>query len=148
MAAACRSRLRSAASVICNFFLVELIDPVRFVDLFAGMGGFHLALRALGHECVFVSEIDSELAELYKKNFPKAKQTVTGDIRNSKGSVPSHDILCAGFPCQPFSKSGSQNGRRDRTRGTLFQEILDVLSKHLPEYVILENVGNFERHNA
>jgi DNA (cytosine-5)-methyltransferase 1 len=111
------------------------------------MGGFHRALTSLGHECVFVSEIDEELRELYKKNFPQSKNIVYGDIREFKSRVPKHDILCAGFPCQPFSKSGYQNGRRDRTRGTLFHEIVELLKEHRPSYVILENVGNFERHN-
>ena len=120
---------------------------MRFVDLFAGMGGFHRALSSLGHECVFVSEIDEELRELYKKNFRKSNTIVYGDIREFKKKIPKHDVLCAGFPCQPFSKSGHQHGRRDRTRGTLFHEIMEVLKKHRPPFVILENVGNFERHN-
>src|ERR1043166_566973 len=88
---------------------------MKFIDLFAGIGGFHKALASLGHECVFASEIDEELADLYRGNFPSIRKHVYGDIRRSKGRVPAHDILCAGFPCQPFSKSGSQNGRRDRT---------------------------------
>ena len=120
---------------------------MRFVDLFAGLGGFHLALQRLGHECVFASEIDEELRGLYSENFPNIKKRIVGDIRDQKQRVPPHDILCAGFPCQPFSKSGYQHGRRDRTRGTLFHEILEVLRHHKPTYIILENVGNFERHN-
>lgn len=118
---------------------------LRFIDLFAGLGGFHLALRALGHECVFVSEADRDLRELYLKNFADAHGLVHGDIRECKEKVPAHDILCAGFPCQPFSKSGDQRGTRDKTRGTLFHEILRILDRHRPQYVILENVGNFER---
>ena len=126
---------------------------MRFVDLFAGLGGFHVALRELGHECVFASEIDPELRDLYAQNFFKrapdnAAKAVYGDIRITKHLVPKHDILCAGFPCQPFSKSGTQSGTRDRTRGTLFHEILEILRLHTPSYVILENVGNFERHNS
>jgi len=120
---------------------------LRFVDLFAGMGGFHRALSSLGHECVFASEIDEELTDLYRQNFRGSRHVIYGDIREFKGKVPKHDILCAGFPCQPFSKSGHQNGRRDRTRGTLFHEIIEILQKHRPPFVILENVGNFERHN-
>jgi DNA (cytosine-5)-methyltransferase 1 len=120
---------------------------LKFVDLFAGLGGFHRALTTLGHECVFASELDEELRQLYVKNYNVSDKIVHGDVRISKSLVPAHDILCAGFPCQPFSKSGSQNGQRDRTRGTLFHEILEILAKHHPRYVILENVGNFERHN-
>jgi DNA (cytosine-5)-methyltransferase 1 len=120
---------------------------VRVVDLFAGLGGFHQALSSLGHECVFASEIDDHLRELYKRNFPKARGLIYGDIRECKSKVPKHDILCAGFPCQPFSKSGYQSGHRDRTRGTLFHEIVEILEKRRPSFVILENVGNFERHN-
>jgi len=120
---------------------------LRFVDLFAGLGGFHLALRRLGHECVFASEIDDELRQLYLRNFPDAHGIVHGDIRECKDKVPPHDVLCAGFPCQPFSKSGAQHGMRDKTRGTLFHEIVYILKRHRPQYVILENVGNFERHD-
>jgi len=122
---------------------------MKFVDLFAGLGGFHQALESLGHKCVFACEIDSELRELYADNFSDiAKNRILADIRECKDNVPSHDILCAGFPCQPFSKSGSQKGLKDKTQGTLFHEIVDVLEKRRPEYVILENVGNFERHDS
>jgi DNA (cytosine-5)-methyltransferase 1 len=77
-----------------------------FVDLFAGLGGFHYALRDLGHKCVFASEIDPDLQKCYKENFPKSASVVHGDIRAVHDLIPDHDILCAGFPCQPFSKSG------------------------------------------
>ena len=119
---------------------------MRFVDLFAGLGGFRVALERLGHECVFSCEIDPELQELYCRNFPDGPE-IHGDIRKSKLYVPPHDVLCAGFPCQPFSKSGAQVGLSDETSGTLFHEILDILKRHRPSYVILENVGNFERHD-
>jgi DNA (cytosine-5)-methyltransferase 1 len=124
-----------------------MTDQLRFVDLFAGLGGFHLALASLRHRCVFASEINEDLRNLYKLNFPDSAPVLFGDIRECKHSVPAHDVLCAGFPCQPFSKSGYQNGHRD-TRGTLFHEILDILETHSPRYVILENVGNFEQHEA
>lgn len=120
---------------------------MRFVDLFAGLGGFHQALSDLGHECVFASEIDEQLRHIYIENFPETRGRVFGDIREHKNLVPRHDILCAGFPCQPFSKSGYQKGQKDRTRGTLFHEIIAILKNCRPQYVILENVGNFERHN-
>lgn len=119
---------------------------MRFVDLFAGLGGFHFALEALGHECVFACELDEELRTLYSRNFPSIGRHIYGDIRLSKHKIPKHDILCAGFPCQPFSKSGEQRGRSDRTRGTLFAEIIDIVARRRPSIVLLENVGNFERH--
>jgi DNA (cytosine-5)-methyltransferase 1 len=80
---------------------------MRFVDLFAGLGGFHQGLVRLGHRCVFASEIDPELAELYHRNLGLKP---AGDIRAAIANVPAHDILCAGFPCQPFSKAGEQKG--------------------------------------
>jgi len=120
---------------------------LRFIDLFAGLGGFHLAMQELGHECVFASEDNEVLREIYKRNFPKSAKVTYGDIRTHKNLVPPHDILCAGFPCQPFSKSGSQQGVLDKIRGTLFQEIIDILRIHKPTFVILENVGNFENHD-
>ncbi len=120
---------------------------MRFVDLFAGLGGFHQALANLGHECVFASELNEELRHLYTQNFPNTEKTTFGDIRHCKDLIPPHDVLCAGFPCQPFSKSGSQLGKLDKTRGTLFHEIVHILTKHRPAFLILENVGNFERHD-
>ena len=121
---------------------------LKFVDLFAGLGGFHVAMARLGHECAFASELDDDLRELYLRNFPNMAEKVFGDIRHVKDRVPRHDVLCAGFPCQPFSKSGSQLGVRDETRGTLFHEILDILEKWQPQFVLLENVGNFGRHDS
>ena len=120
---------------------------MRFIDLFAGLGGFRLALEQLGHECVFASDIDDNLRSVYNKNFPEGPP-IQGDIRTTKHFVPSHDVLCAGFPCQPFSKSGSQAGTSDITLGTLFHEILEIAQQHKPHFVILENVGNFERHDS
>ena len=119
---------------------------MRFIDLFAGLGGFRVALERLGHECVFACEVDPVLREVYSQNFPHGPE-VLDDIRESKHYVPHHDVLCAGFPCQPFSKSGTQAGLNDETSGTLFHEILEILKSHQPSYVILENVGNFERHD-
>ena len=119
---------------------------MRFIDLFAGLGGFRLALERLGHECVFASEIDGQLQEVYGKNFPGGPAPHS-DIRLAKEDVPEHDVLCAGFPCQPFSKSGTQAGMRDQTTGTLFHEIREIVGRHRPRFVILENVGNFERHD-
>jgi DNA (cytosine-5)-methyltransferase 1 len=122
---------------------------MRFIDLFAGLGGFHSALVELGHECVFACEADQELRGLYERNFPSMRGRTFGDMRalETKKAIPSHEILCAGFPCQPFSKSGTQRGLSDPTQGTLFHEIVDILKQHTPEFLILENVGNFERHD-
>ncbi|BAS26334.1 DNA cytosine methyltransferase [Limnochorda pilosa] len=118
---------------------------MKFIDLFAGLGGFHLAMRRLGHTCVFACEIDPTLRALYEQNF---RLPVAGDIRAvTAQDIPSHDILCAGFPCQPFSKAGSQNGFDDPTSGDLLYEILRLIRYHRPPYLILENVPNFERHN-
>lgn len=117
---------------------------MRFIDLFAGLGGFHQALTRLGHECVFASEIDIELAGLYRDNFGLEPK---GDIKVAFSEVPSHDILCAGFPCQPFSKAGDQLGFDCPQRGDLFDYVLRILERHKPTYVILENVPNLLRHN-
>lgn len=123
---------------------------MKFIDLFAGLGGFHQALADLGHDCVFASEIDPRLRKLYEQNFPRFDGTIAGDIREAVRfkDVPKHDIVCAGFPCQPFSKSGDQEGFADQTRGTLFHEIFEILKRHRPPFVILENVGNFARHDG
>ena len=121
---------------------------LRFIDLCAGLGGFHAGLSALGHECVFASEINKELREVYEANFPGMKGKVHGDIREAKRLVPDHDVLCAGFPCQPFSKSGHQHGFKDPTDGTIFHEVLEIIDAKSPYYVFLENVGNFERHDG
>ena len=117
----------------------------RFADLFAGLGGFHQAAAHLGGECVFASEIDEGLREVYEKNFGiKAR----GDIREVKPEeVPQHDLLCAGFPCQPFSKAGEQMGWDDAVRGTVFWNIVEILRLRRPQLVILENVAHFVRHD-
>ena len=117
----------------------------RFIDLFAGLGGFHQAAEHLGGECVFASEIDADLREVYQKNFGvKAR----GDIREVKPEeVPQHDLLCAGFPCQPFSKAGGQMGWDDAVRGTVFWNIIEILRLRRPKLVLLENVAHFVRHD-
>lgn len=119
---------------------------IRFIDLFAGLGGFHLAGRALGGDCVFACEIDERLQKLYEINFGI---TPAGDIKKiNPRDVPQHDLLCAGFPCQPFSKAGNQAGWDDKARGTVFHNILRILEIHKPEFIILENVAHFVRHDA
>ena len=116
---------------------------MRFVDIFAGLGGFHLALRGLGHECVFACEIDPVLQEVYERNFGMRPE---GDIRDVVDEVPDHDILCAGFPCQPYSKAGLQEGNEHPKLGDLFERVVDVLRSRQPKYFLIENVPNLERH--
>lgn len=116
----------------------------RFIDLFAGVGGFHIAMHNLGGECVFASEIDPYAAHTYKMNFGIDPLC---DIRTvDEKAIPNHDVLCAGFPCQAFSKAGKQEGFDD-TRGTLFFEIKRILKYHKPKYIILENVRNLTSHD-
>jgi len=114
----------------------------KFVDLFAGIGGFHAALSAMGGKCVYAVEIDPFAAAVYKRNWG---MDPLGDITKVTSDkevlVPDHDILCAGFPCQPFSKSGAQRGM-DETRGTLYWNILRVIQEKKPAIVLLENVRN------
>lgn len=118
---------------------------MKFIDLFAGLGGFHLALKKLGHECVFACEIKESLANLYKTNFG---MKIKGEIRKVKPKeIPKHDILCAGFPCQPFSKAGQQKGMRDEKNGSLFYVIANILKFHKPKYFLLENVPHIRNHD-
>lgn len=121
-----------------------LKENFKFIDLFAGIGGFHYAMEELGGKCVFASEIDPFAIETYKKNF---KINANIDIRKIDASnIPLHDVLCAGFPCQTFSKAGKQKGLKD-TRGTLFFEIERILKHHKTKYIILENVRNLVSHD-
>lgn len=118
---------------------------MRFADLFAGLGGFHLAAKQLGAECVFACEIDEQLRATYKSNFGILP---SGDIREIKPKdIPKHDLLCAGFPCQPFSKAGDQKGLKDSIRGTVFFNVVEILRHHQPKFVVLENVAHFVRHD-
>lgn len=119
----------------------------KFIDLFAGLGGFHLALSELGFECVFASEIRDDLRKLYSINFPNTP--ISGDITKIKPEdIPEHDILCAGFPCQPFSQAGKRQGfNDDKDRGNLFYNICDIIDYHHPSYILLENVANLKGHD-
>ncbi len=121
---------------------------MKFIDLFAGLGGFHLALKRLGHKCVFACEKDEELRALYKKNFgikPK------GNIKDVEiNDIPAHDILCAGFPCQPFSKATPtelRTGFDNPKQGDLFNYVIEILRAKKPRYFILENVLHIRRHD-
>jgi DNA (cytosine-5)-methyltransferase 1 len=104
-----------------------------------------LALSKLGHRCVFASELDPRLAALYEKNFGFRP---AGDIRKIKlKRIPKHDILCAGFPCQPFSKAGEQRGLKCPQWGDLIDYVIAILRRHKPQFFIIENVPNLVRHN-
>lgn len=114
----------------------------KFVDLFAGIGGFHAALGAMGGECVYASEIDNDAARIYQQNWNlKPSGDITLAANEHVMEVPPHDVLVGGFPCQPFSKSGKQLGMEE-TRGTLFWNIARIIEVHKPSIVLLENVRN------
>ena len=114
----------------------------KFVDLFAGIGGFHAALGALGGECVYASEWDKDAARIYERNWNlKPDGDITLAANDEVMEVPEHDVLVGGFPCQPFSKSGKQMGMEE-TRGTLFWNIAKIIETHKPSIVLLENVQN------
>ena len=121
------------------------LQRYRFIDLFCGIGGFHLALSSFGAECVFSSDINEKACKVYEKNF---KIKPHGDITKIKcKEIPSHDILCAGFPCQPFSISGAKKGFADKN-GKLFFEIIRIARFHKPKVIFLENVSNLEAHDG
>jgi DNA (cytosine-5)-methyltransferase 1 len=122
------------------------METIRFIDLFCGIGGFHQAFLRLSipSQCVFACDIDEHCRSVYKKNYniePK------NDIYKMKiEQIPEFDILCGGFPCQPFSKAGHQKGFEDE-RGNLFFRICEIVQHHRPKYMILENVKNLESHD-
>jgi DNA (cytosine-5)-methyltransferase 1 len=117
----------------------------KFIDLFAGIGGFRQGFEEVGFECVFSSEIDPHAREMYRQNFGELPY---GDITQVDETViPSHDILLAGFPCQPFSIAGDKKGFED-TRGTLFFDIVRILKAKQPQVVVLENVKHFKNHDG
>lgn len=120
--------------------------PFRFIDLFAGLGGFHLALQRMGGSCVFAAEWKQNLRDLYKVNhgiYPEGDITL---IEPSK--VPDHDVLTAGFPCQPFSKAGEQLGFECTKQGGLFFNVEAILDEKKPSFFILENVPNLLKHDG
>ena len=123
-------------------------NKLRFIDLYAGLGGFHQALSKLGHDCVWASEYNLNLRELYKKNFPNTP--IVGDIFNvDLDTIPPHDLICGGFPCQPFSRAGNMLGFSDLEKGNHFFKILDIIDnqKEKPRYILLENVETLLKHN-
>lgn len=146
-------------SLFADFFNIPFPDPqpslFTFIDLFAGMGGFRLAMQAQGGKCVFSSEWNKYAQKTYFANFGEMP---FGDItkESTKGYIPKHfDILCAGFPCQPFSIAGvskkkslgRETGFKDKTQGTLFFDVADIISRHRPKAFYLENVKNLVSHD-
>lgn len=117
---------------------------VTFIDLFCGIGGIRLGMESQGFKCLMSSDINVECQRTYKENF---NELPLGDITQiDEHEIPNHDILCAGFPCQPFSISGKQKGFED-TRGTLFFEICRIIQEKKPKVVFLENVKHLVHHN-
>lgn len=129
------------------------MSKLTFIDLFAGIGGFHLAFHNLGAECVFASEWDEQARKTYECNFLKISPKMfesgnfAGDITQIKKSdIPEFDVLCAGFPCQPFSQAGFKKGFDD-IRGTLFFEIAEIIKEKKPSAFFLENVRGLYSHD-
>lgn len=129
-----------------NKHLVQNTVSFTFIDLFAGIGGFRLALQNLGGKCVFSSEWDEQAQKTYAANFGDIPY---GDItlEETKSRIPKQfDILCAGFPCQAFSIAGKRGGFED-TRGTLFFDVAEIIRRHQPKAFFLENVKGLINHD-
>lgn len=130
-----------------------MIKPFTFIDLFAGIGGFHLGMNHVGAKCVFVSEKDTYARLTYQKNFEIGEPELfngnfAGDITKvNPQDIPDFDILCGGFPCQPFSNAGKQHGFND-VRGTLFFNIVEIIKTKQPKAFFLENVRNLVKHDG
>jgi len=131
------------------------VRKIKFIDLFAGIGGFHKALEIVAKknnydiECVFVSEIDQEAIKTYTSNFLVDKEKIINirDLDDDVTQVPEHDFLFAGFPCQTFSNAGKKKGFLDEIRGTLFFEIVKILKNKKPKFILLENVKYLVNHD-
>lgn len=122
----------------------KCLKNYKFIDLFAGLGGFRIALESLGAKCVYSNEWDKAAQDTYNDNFGIVPE---GDITKvDEKMIPDHDILCAGFPCQPFSISGKQRGFED-SRGTLFFDVARIVKEKKPKIVFMENVKNFATHD-
>lgn len=119
-------------------------EKMKFIDLCCGIGGFHYALKNMNMECVMASDIDENCRNNYELNH---KIKPEGDLTQIDiSTIPNFDVLCAGFPCQPFSKAGEQKGFNDN-RGNIFFEICKIIEYHKPKYIILENVRNLSSHD-
>ena len=130
-----------------------VVANYKFIDLFAGIGGFHLAFHKAGAECVFASEWDESARLTYEANFRKIspslfkRENFVGDITKiKKTTIPNFDILTGGFPCQPFSQAGHGKGFKD-TRGTLFFDIAEIIKVKKPKAFFLENVQRLHSHD-
>ena len=120
------------------------MEPFTFIDLFCGIGGFHQALKHIGGTCVFSCDTDPACCKIYEQNYGIKP---AGDITQINiQEIPHFDVLCGGFPCQPFSKAGLQKGFEDK-RGNLFYSVCDIAREHRPKYMILENVRNLASHD-
>ena len=117
---------------------------LKFIDLFCGIGGFRQALEKRGHQCVFSSDWDPHAQWVYQENYGEIPFGDLSKVRDE--DAPVHDLLCAGFPCQPFSISGNQLGFED-ARGTLLHELLRIARAQRPDVLLLENVRNYLRHD-
>ncbi len=127
-----------------------------FIDLFAGIGGFHIAMHENGGKCVFASEKDKFARKTYEHNFKRKSPEIFNsgnfneditDVNLKYSDIPDFDILCAGFPCQPFSYAGKNEGFKDKTRGTLFFSILSIIEEKRPKAFLLENVKGLKSHD-
>ena len=114
-----------------------------FIDLFAGLGGFHLALKGIGGKCVFAAEKNLKLNKLYSLNFPELNPNdIVADITNiNYYKISNHDVLCGGFPCQPFSKAGKRIWMQDELNGNLFNSILNIIDSSV---FIMTNLGVYK----
>lgn len=128
---------------------------LKYIDLFAGLGGFRIALNkvcekeGIETECVFVSEIDKEVIKTYQANFGNNEKIINiRDLDDKCSQCPKHDILFGGFPCQCFSNAGKKKGFLDQTRGTLFFDIVKILKNKKPKYILLENVKHLTKHDG
>ena len=121
------------------------MEKVNYIDLFCGVGGFRHALKSPGSQCVFSSDIDPDARLIYAQNWGEEPAGDIGQV--GVAEIPPHDVLCGGFPCQPFSISGNQGGFED-ARGTLLHEILRIARHHQPSVLFLENVKNFLSHGG
>lgn len=119
-------------------------EKIKYIDLFAGIGSFHYSFDKLGFECVMASDNYKSAKETYKHNYHMNPLDDICDIDPSK--IPKYDILCAGFPCQPFSQAGKHKGFKDE-RGTMFYQVMKFVKKNKPKIVILENVQGLVKHN-